>query len=179
MQCSECRASAPAGDVPQPGWVGRAYQPGRGLLVILQNPGVTPANHADARDSRQQDLLRAFDNEPSIETHAALMDFMFADMGGEVDAPGLVTPGVRSGVRWRKWAHPVSKLIQDRTKLAWLNVVKVRTPGTHRKDAKVPMDLVSHGLGHLKSEIQILKPRAIVTLGDEARDAIASPSMPT
>ncbi len=91
---------------------------------------------------------------------------MFADMAGDTGGPP-----------WAKWSYPISRLAPDRDKLAWMNVVKFRTPGVTEadgKDAPVPRDAVDHGIHvHLPVELRVLKPAAIVAIGAEARSALA------
>jgi hypothetical protein len=168
MRCSYCSSHAPEGDQPQPGWVGSQYLPGRGVVVLLQNPGAAPADYGTEREATVQRLLREFTANPSIATHERLMGFMFADMAGE-----------NGGPPWARWTHPVSKLVTDREQLAWMNVVKFRTPGTSRKDAPVTGDAVRHGVAaHLQQELEILQPRAVVTVGNEAHSALTMLRLP-
>jgi len=90
------------------------------------------------------------------------MQFMLADMAGET-----------GGIPWAKWTHPVSKLVPDRDKLAWMNVVKFRTPGKARKDDPVTQEAARHGVTvHLHRELEILNPKAVITIGNEARSAV-------
>src|SRR5215213_6454501 len=141
MRCNYCRSGALPGDQPQPGWVGDRYMPGRGVVVILQNPGAAPAHYGTVREASVQRLLREFTVNPSVESHERLMRFMLADMAGDLgDRP------------WAKWKHPISKLIPDRERLAWMNVVKFRTPGVTRKDAPVTPSDLKHGVQHLEHE---------------------------
>jgi hypothetical protein len=83
--------------------------------------------------------------------------------------------GDAGGRRWSKWAHPVSKLIPDRERLAWLNVGKFRTPGKTRKDDPITLDAVEHGATvHLQHELDVLKPLGIVTIGTDAGLALST-----
>lgn len=167
MRCNYCRAGAPTGDRPQPGWVGDRYMPGRGVVVILQNPGAAPANYGTVREASVQRLLREFTASPSVESHERLMRFMLADMVGDLgDRP------------WAKWTHPISKLIPDRERLAWMNVVKFRTPGVTRKDDPVTQSDLNHGVQHLERELRILDPIGIVTIGAKARSAMEMLRLP-
>ena len=169
MRCEYCLSHAPQGDLPQPGWVGSRYIPGRGVVVLLQNPGAAPTDYGTGREASVQKLLREFAENPSDETHSRLMRFMLADMAG-----------ANGGSPWAKWTHPVSKLVPDQERLAWMNVVKVRTPGKTRKDDPPTIDAARHGVsGHLQREFDILKPRGVVTIGNEARSALAELRLPT
>jgi hypothetical protein len=168
MRCEYCCSHVPNGDRPQPGWVGDCYTAGRGVVVLLQNPGVSPADRGNEREAQGQRLLREFTEHPSIDTYTELMRFMFRDMGGQ-----------NGGPPWAKWTHPVSKLIPDRRRLAWMNVVKFRTPGQSRKDGPVTPEAVEHGIArHLQRELTVLQPKAVVSLGTEARKALSMIQLP-
>jgi hypothetical protein len=165
MHCEFCRAH----DQPQPGWVGAHYSPGRGLVVVLQNPAAAPNGYGSAREKQVQAILRDFTANPSVATHTQLMRFMLADMAGE-----------NGGKPWPKWVHPVSKLISDRTRLAWMNVVKFRTPGTTRKDDPLPDGAAQHGAEvHLQNEIiEILRPKAVIAFGADAANSVQVLQLP-
>ena len=83
MRCEVCRRRAPAGDLPQPGWVGPEYRPGRGLVVVLQNPAAAPENYRGAREQKAQAQLREFARSPSKQAYDALMGFMLVELAGE------------------------------------------------------------------------------------------------
>lgn len=162
MHCPDCNSS-PNGGLPQPGWVGNRYSPRSGLVVLLQNPAAAPKDYGSPREQSIQHLLRVFRDSPSKENYENLMQLIFADMVGK-DLDGWPV-----GRRWAKWAHPVSKLISDREKLAWINVVKCRTPGEKRKDDPITRRVADHGATeHVQHELKILKPRAIIAIGKEA-----------
>lgn len=163
MTCTYCLSKTALGDLPQPGWVGSDFQSGRDVVVVLQNPGVAPLNYSDTREASVQRMLAQFSNDPSEHNYAALADLMLADMAGENGGPA-----------WAKWTHPVSKLVPDRKRLAWINVVKYRIAGTGKKDGAVTREAVEHSIAHhLPDEIDVLRPAAIVTIGNEARSAIS------
>lgn len=168
MHCSYCCSSAAKGDRPQTGWVGREYQPGRDIVVLLQNPGVAPKTFSTQRETGAQRLLKQFSDRPGVEAYSELVDFMLADMAGtEENAP------------WAKWTHPVSKLIVNPQRLAWLNVVKFRTPGESRKDDPVTSEAVLHSVSeHLPRELRALNPRAVISIGVHARTALDLLNLP-
>jgi hypothetical protein len=94
---------------------------------------------------------------------------MLADMAGEA----------RDGPPWAKWKHPVSKLIPDRERLAWINVVKFRTPGTNRKDDPVATSATMHSITtHLQRELEVLQPKALISLGKVAGAASKALRLP-
>jgi hypothetical protein len=168
MRCEFCRSHAPVGDQPQPGRVGIRYTPGRGIVVLLQNPGAASEDYSTEREQRAQLLLQEFSANPSIATHASLMRYMFADMAGE-----------NGGPPWAKWTHPVRKLVSDRERFAWMNVVKFRTPGTTRKDDPVTYEATQHGVtAHLQQELDVLQPKAVVAFGNDAGSALRSLRLP-
>jgi hypothetical protein len=133
------------------------------VVILLQNPGAAPKNYGTEREASVQQLLREFSSDPTQETYTQLMRFFLADMAGE-----------KGGPPWAKWTHPVRKLIPDRERLAWMNIVKFRTPasGTGRKDAPVTSDDMQHGTKHVQRELEVLKPKAVITIGSEARNAL-------
>jgi hypothetical protein len=168
MRCPYCCSQvAVHGDRPQPGWVGTAYRPGQDIVVLLQNPATPPSGYSSAREASAQQLLKKFANEPLEETYSELADFMLAD------AIGL------NGEAWGLWKHPVSKLVKNPDQLAWLNVVKFRTPRESRKNNSVPADAIKHSIDvHLPHELQILKPKNIVAIGVVARKALERLNVP-
>lgn len=164
MRCSYCLSRTARGDLPQPGWIGSDFKSDRDVVVILQNPGVAPLNYSNTREASVQRLLARFSTDPSEDNYAALADLMLADMAGENGGPA-----------WAKWTHPVCKLVPDRRRLAWINVVKYRIAGTGKKDGPVTREAVEHGIHHhLPGEISALRPAAVITIGNEARAAISS-----
>ena len=168
MRCSYCCSQAAVhGDRPQPGWIGSAYSPGQDIVFLLQNPAAPPCGYSSARESSAQRLLKKFADEPLEETYSELADFMLAD------ATGL------NGEAWRLWTHPISKLIKNPDQLAWLNVVRFRTPGESRKNNPVLAGAVRHSIDvHLPHELQILKPKTIVAIGAKARKALERLNVP-
>jgi uracil-DNA glycosylase len=174
MDCEHCRSPYRPEDLAQPGWIGNRYRPGHGVVIVLQNPAAASTKYGTHREDSVQHLLREFKAHPSIESHEQLMRFIFADMAGE-DPCGR--PVERP---WAKWKHPISKLVSDREKLAWMNVVKFRTPGKKRKDDPVTRSAARHGLTeHLQHELKILKPRGIVTIGKEACSSLRMLRLPS
>jgi hypothetical protein len=160
MHCGICQSVAKQG-LPQPGWVGKKYMPGSGLVVILQNPAAKPKKVNQQAEDKTQCLLQEFKTNPSLESYEKLTDFIFSWMTGELD-----------GKAWTKWKHPVKKLIDSTERLAWINAARVRTPGEQRKDDPVTSEQAKDGLKHLQMELSILRPKAIVTFGKNARLAI-------
>ena len=166
--CGVCRARS-QGDPgsPQPSWIGRDYESG-GIVFVLQNPGVAPDRLVwNQREKELSDLLSRFRTSGTVEAYRALVDEMHAQMQG-IDG--------RGPQQWGRWRHPVSKCVPDclaPSQFAWMNVVKYRTPGRSERDRMPDRDEQSHGLGHLQDELDLLKPRRIVTVGAVARDAVS------
>lgn len=144
MHCEYCCEQAPPGDQPQPGWVGRDYVPGSGVVVVLQNPAVAPPIYDTQRELRFQEALRDFSVDSNLRTYESLMRLAFDDMTG--------ADGVQP---WPKWTHPVGKLFDKPnraaeelralphcSRLAWMNVVKFRTD----KNGAVPSRAVHHSV---------------------------------
>jgi len=171
MHCEYCCEQTLPGDQPQPGWVGRDYVPGRGVVVVLQNPAVAPTIYDPQRESRFQEALRGFSADPNLKTYEHLMQLAFDDMTGGNGVPS-----------WPKWTHPIGKLFdqpnraaeelraaQHCSRLAWMNVVKFRTA----ENSAVPPRAVHHSINmHLRHELEVLRPKALVSIGSAARKAL-------
>jgi len=159
VTCERC-LSAKAG-LPHPAWVGPRYVPGHGVAIVLQNPGAEPEGY----DERAlQKLLRRLEvSPPDAEAYRQYATARIKDMK---EWP------------WPTWRHPVSKAIDgcfEAEEIAWLNVVYVRTPtGVRgRKDQPLTGEAIQHGLwAHLKPELELLRPTAVVTIGSPAREAL-------
>ncbi len=179
LSCQTCQASA-AGPtsgrhpgergLPQPGWVGPQFQPGTGVVIVLRNPAVADDSYGTAREQQAQRRLRLFAEAPTVEAYQQFVQESIRDVVGDPAA------GKRP---WRKWTHPVSKVVDGYLhpeQLAWLNVVRHRTPvsgSTDRKDAPVSDAAIAHGIGsHLRPELELLQPAAVVSIGSVARDAV-------
>lgn len=164
VNCETCRLGAPPKyGLPQPGWVGPDYKPGHGIVFILQNPAVSSDDYGDLREMETQRRLEMLAQEPNSERYTEYASQTIHDVVGD----GF---GKRA---WRKWTHPVSKVVDDPRAVAWMNVVKFRTPGQARKDDSVEAQAVRHGLeNHLGPELQILRPLVLVTVGNEANAAV-------
>jgi hypothetical protein len=158
MQCSHCWDKTLPGDQPQPGWGGLNYKPGRDIVFLLQNPAVAPKNYGSQREALIQKKLRDFTANPSLESYDQLMSSVFEDMTGSGKNPP-----------WPKWVHPIGKIVQDPSRIAWMNVAKYRTckNGYPRKEA------FRHGIEeHLGSELKLLRPKVVVSVGNGARIAL-------
>jgi hypothetical protein len=180
LGCSTCQSGADGptrgrhpGErgLPQPGWVGPAFQPGRSVVIVLQNPAVADTSYGTPREQQTQDRLRLFTDAPTVEAYQRFVEESIHDVVGDKAA------GKRA---WRKWIHPVSKVVDGYLRpeqVAWLNVVRFRTlAGSlgHRKDAKVSDLAIAHGIRqHLRPELELLQPAAVVSIGSVARDAVA------
>jgi hypothetical protein len=180
LACPACRTGA-AGPVsgrhpgerglPQPGWVGPQFQPGIGVAIVLQNPAVADASYGLAREQQAQRRLQMFAEAPTVQAYRQFVEASIRDVLGDQAA------GKRP---WRKWTHPVSKVVDGYLRpeqLAWLNVVRFRSPGVgdgSRKDAIVDDAAIAHGIRHhLRHELELLQPAAVVSIGSVARDAVA------
>lgn len=168
VACGTCRTSS-GGDPgsPQPSWVGADFTPG-GLVILLRNPGVVPATWAaDTRERRLAERLDRFRRDAALESYRDLVVEMHDQMRG-------VGPGGRE--RWRQWAHPISKCIDGCSSprdIAWVNVVKHRTPGADVKDRATSRSEEQHGIAaHLTAELQILAPRVVLAVGSPALAAV-------
>jgi hypothetical protein len=179
MHCEYCCGQALPDDQPQPGWVGRDYLPGSGVVVVLQNPAVAPQIYDTQREALLQEALRDFSADSNLKTYEYLMQSAFDDMTGA--RANDVKP-------WPKWTHPIGKLFDkvDRaaeelraprhcSNLAWMNVVKFRT----EKNRAAPQRAVQHSIDmHLRRELKLLRPKAIVSVGSAARTALESMRLP-
>ena len=153
---------------PQPSWIGADYEPG-GTVFVLQNPGVAPDEPVwNQREERLADLLQQFRTRSTVKVYRVLVEEMHAQMQG-LDG--------RGSQKWGRWTHPVRKCVAgclEPRHFAWMNVVRYRTPSDSPKerDRAPGCDEQSHGLRHLHQELDLLKPRLIVTVGAQARDAV-------
>jgi hypothetical protein len=179
LSCPTCQASATGptsgrhpGErgLPQPGWVGPQFQPSTGVVIVLRNPAVADDSYGPPREQQAQRRLHQFAQAPTVEAYRQFVEESIRDVVGDP------TAGKRP---WRKWTHPVSKVVDDYLgpeQIAWLNVVRVRTPATSstgRKDAPVSDVAIAHGIRrHLRSELELLQPAAVVSIGSVARDAV-------
>lgn len=77
MHCEYCCNCTLSGDQPQPGWVGCDYVPGRGLVVVLQNPAVAPEIYDVNREALIQGALRDFSTTSNLKTYEHLMQVVF------------------------------------------------------------------------------------------------------
>ena len=138
----------------QPGWVGPEYQPGQGVVVVLQNPGVGGIKRDDD-EVQYQTALSALSDNPTADEY---MQFLHVVLG--------MVPN------WRMWKRHVSSVVEgclSPRQIAWLNAVKFRTPD----NAALKANEKRHGRqDHLKQELQLLQPLLIVTIGEPAREAI-------
>ena len=99
--------------------------------------------------------------------------------------------GVGNVRAWPKWTHPVGKLfdqpshaaedlhsIPGCSRLAWMNVVKFRT----KRNGAVQQKAVQHSIdSHFRREMEVLRPRAVVSVGraaERALDAVYLPGEP-
>jgi hypothetical protein len=180
LSCPTCQtgAAGPASGrhpgergLPQPGWVGSEFQSGSGVVIVLQNPAVADASYGITREQQAQRRLRMFAEAPTVEAYRRFVEESIRDVVGDRAA------GKRA---WRKWTHPVRKVVDGYLRpeqLAWLNVVRFRSPAAgdgDRKDARVSDMAIAHGIRyHLRPELESLQPAAVVSIGSVARDAVA------
>jgi len=131
------------------------------VAIVLQNPGAKPEGY----DERAlQKLLRRLEvSPPDAEAYRQYATARIKDMK---EWP------------WPTWRHPVSKVIDgcfEAEEIAWLNVMYVRTPSgvRGRKDQPPTEEAIQHGpWTHLKPELELLRPTAVVTIGAPAREAL-------
>ena len=160
MICATCLSEVAEGDLPQPGWVGSRYEPCEGILFVMQNPGAAPKNYKEERDSCMQTELLLFKNSNTLAAYERLAQVFLEDATGRN----------KWKQPWKKWSHPVSKIVSDPQEMAWLNVVKVRTKG----NAALSLSQVRHGISHhLTVEIESLNPALVVTIGKDAQISVA------
>ena len=155
---------------PQPSWVGRDYAPG-GVVFVLQNSAVPGIRDRDAsgellpgpaqREASLARLLVAFRTAASAESYHDLVGAMHRWMQGKDGA----------GNPWTEWSRRVSKSVEgcvDPERIAWVNIVKYRTPGNRRPGTHE----FRHGREHLRVELEALRPSMIVSVGGPAREAL-------
>lgn len=148
LRCADCR---PTQEWPHAPWVGLAYKPG-GVVLLAQNP-------SDTRQltQREESALTELLEEGSTR---ALQAWSTLRISGERGS----FPGVRE---WGQWKGAIKRAVgpclpPDQT--AWLNVVN-RTGTISGVDER-------HGRAHLRELLAVLRPRAVVTRYDRARDAL-------
>lgn len=160
LSCERCPPTCVLRDaginVPQPGWVGRRYRPGRGVMFIGQNPGVRKA-------------ATAWADEPYIEALRAVTDSASLDRLLDVMARSLPV--------FHLYRHYIPlEHIED---VAIINMVRCRTPG----DGRVPDAAVANCGDHLRQWLAGLRPRAVVFNGvwasRAAHQAVAELGVPT
>jgi hypothetical protein len=136
---------------------------------VLQNPAVADDSYGATRGQQAQRRLRLFAQAPTVEAYRRFVKESIRDVVGDPAA------GKRP---WRKWTHPVSKVVDGYLhpeQLAWLNVVRFRSPaaGAGRKDTMVSDAAIAHGIRHhLRPERELLQPAAVLSIGSVARDAV-------
>ena len=152
LRCERCPSTCVLRDVdinvPQPGWVGRRYVPGRSVIFIGQNPGVRKAATAWA-DEPYIAALRAVVDEKSIER---LLDTM-----------------ARSLPVFHLYRHYIP--LEHLEDVAIVNAVRCRTPG----DGRVPDTATANCSDHLRKWLEKLRPRAVVFNGLWASRAAHQP----
>lgn len=167
MTCAICIAEAPVEDLPQPGWLGNDYEPGKGIVFVMQNPGKAPFNYGPGRDAEMRKELRTFSDSGTLHDYERLSQAFLRDANG--------TNSWRKP--WPKWTHPVSKIVENAQQMAWLNVVKFRTIATvngNEKNAPLSDAQVRHGINnHLIKEIETLNPAIVVAIGSDAFSAVS------
>jgi len=161
INCQQCEGWAGKLGLPNPGWVGSGYEPGKGLIVLLQNPAIVSANYGIDRDAILQDAILKLGTSESVADYDSLVERHIDDMLGFGDA----------NWEWPMWSGIAGKIVADRLRpaeLAWLNVAK------HRTAANEPLtpEQINHGLGHLKAELRLLNPFIVLTVGAPARVAL-------
>lgn len=152
VNCPFClnRAQKSSG-LPQPGFVGPDYKPGAGLAFILQNPSVAGENS----DSAYQASLSAFAQRPTVTSYQS-----------------FVKQAIDDARTWRMFNTRVGKIIQgcfEIEEIAWLNVVKHRTP---RNETPSNVEFEHGASVHLRHELKLLDPAAIVTIYEPATTAV-------
>lgn len=140
------------------------------MAIVLKNPAVADDSYGTTREQQAQRRLRRFAQAPTVAAYRRFVEESIRDVVGDRAA------GKRP---WRVWTHPVSKVVDGYLhpeQLAWLNVVRFRTPaaaGAGRKDAPVSDAAIAHGIRHhLRPDLELLQPAAVVSIGSVARDAV-------
>lgn len=166
VACVTCRELS-HGDrgSPQPTFIGSAFKPG-GVMFVSSNPAVSPEEWGSLRDRRFAEARDTFHASPTLGTYNQMVSEMHSQ------AQGLGATGPQ---RWRGWTHPVSKCVAaclSLDQIAWGNVCKHRTPGDAAKDRPATTKELGHGLSHLRSELDVLAPNAIVAVGVAATEML-------
>jgi hypothetical protein len=149
VRCDECR---PQGEWPHAPWVGPTYTPD-GIVLLARNPSET-RNLTD----REKNTLARLKREANPRALQAWSDLRIKGGSG--------IPGVR---QWGQWTTAFGRAVgpclpPERT--AWLNVVY------QTGEVKTGDTAWTHGRAHLVELLATLRPRAIVTRFDAARDAL-------
>lgn len=152
LRCERCPSTCVLRDVdtnvPQPGWVGRKFVPGRGVMFIGQNPGVRKA-------------ATAWADEPYIEALRAVVDVRSLER--------LLDTMARSLPVFHLYRHYIP--LEHLENVAIVNVVRCRTPG----DGRVPDAATANCSDHLRTWLAELHPRAVVFNGLWASRAAHQP----
>lgn len=141
LECEFCGHHADDG-MPQPFWVGEAYQPG-GLVLVARNPASNKQLPAAA--SRLLQELRDDDGQAAFR---AWSRWRIAHM--------ISTPWTQ----WQRAFRPAVAGFAAPKQLAWLNVVPFCT-----HDNAAPSEaMLAHGrTEHLSPTLDLLRPGAVIT----------------
>lgn len=159
IACAECaRCGECAGrvlrddlfDLPQPGYVGAAYDSSR-VLLLGQNPGVSPDRYRE-QDRRYADALVRLREAPG-EVALARLQALLEAMIPSWPVAGRHFPLAECGLGLRQIAH--------------FNVVRCRTPDNAPPCPAVTARCV--GL-HFARWLELLAPRVVVCIGKRAHD---------
>src|SRR6266536_35430 len=150
--CDFCTRQA-VDSLPQPFWVGEAYQPG-GIVLVARNP----ASKELPEPAKQR--LERLRQQRSPAAFAAWSSWRIAQMTSKP---------------WTQWERAFAKIvagIRTPQQLAWLNVVPFCTPGNKRPSAAVR----THGRAqHLAPLLaHVLRPGLVITRYSDAEAAVAA-----
>ncbi len=151
LDCDFCAHHADDG-MPQPFWVGEAYQPG-GLVLVARNPASNKDLPATAKRLLQE--LRRDRNQAAFLVWSR---WRIAHMTS--------TPWTQ----WQRAFRPAVAGFAAPEQLAWLNVV----PFCTNDNASPSKAMLAHGrTEHLAPTLALLRPRAVITRYQAARLAVA------
>jgi hypothetical protein len=150
--CDFCTRQA-VDSLPQPFWVGEAYQPG-GIVLVARNP----ASKELPEPAKQR--LERLRQERSPAAFATWSSWRISQMTSKP---------------WTQWERAFKKAVDGiRTpqQLAWLNVVPFCTPGNKRPSAAVR----THGRAqHLAPLLaHVLRPSLVIARYSDAEAAVAA-----
>jgi hypothetical protein len=165
LTCPECRRNSFGDDCsPHVSWAGPEYKPG-GVAFLLHYPESRDYEGGGSRDKRLRQRLQAFRASPTVENYRLLVSEAQLQMRGDPWSA------------WESWTLPVSRCMQDCLTIehvVWITLIKHRKPGRESKGVKLPAIVQQeHGIqAHLKGELEILRPGAVVAVGLPAANAM-------